>query len=575
MTAQYFVSRRLVSAAVLLLLAVAPLPACTGVRSASSLSVDGLALPDLGDSAAGSIRHLQDPPLPALDEETLERSRRAELERALGEMWAVASTADAPGARWEFRYWSENGALTPLSFQLLEAGEGRAAPIDRRAFLPRLSRNLPTLLGQRARQVTLSLERGESGWETDLGTSGQAEPPPQARTLPSSRTGASGASHQQALSVARSMQRLMQVPRGGSTRLEAQIAMEDDRVAGWQPTVRDALGSGREAPATEAEVTLVTNALRPFLNALGERTVALRLEGIHPEGESRPRWYVAAVWTLEPAPPPREVADLGREYMALRERILLESQEGMREGAIYLAGFSIEQVATMLVGGFVLKRALILFEAVAPTVASFIARGGIGAVRWLRNLLVRMPAGERQALQQLWLKAETQGLKALTEAEKAQLRALMGKLENLLGTPLKDRAAKKQIRSWARAEYFESHRPDVAGAIGKEGLRLYEVHHTCPLEYAHLFPRLDINGKANLIGVYVDVHTSINKVWNSLRPFSEQMTAKDVKRVMEIVHRHYHRWFHKAYDPASATALAQAERAALSEVTEVIAGLAR
>jgi hypothetical protein len=374
------------------------------------------------------------------------------------------------------------------------------------------------------------------------------------------------ASYQQVLSAARSLQRLMKVPRGGSAQVEVRLTLDDNRLLSWELSSQDTRGDGPAVPASESEVTLFTNAVRPFMRGLGERTVVLTLKGLHREGALRPRWSLVEALTLEPAPPPKELADVSGDYLALRERILLESQEGMREGAIYLAGFSVEQIATLLIGGFVLKRVLVLFEAVAPTVTSIIARGGQGVVRWLRNLLVRMPAQERQALQQLWLKAETQGIKALSEAEKAQLRTLMERLERLLRTPLKDRAPKSQLREWARTEYFELHRPEFAQALGKSGMNFYEVHHLCPLEYAHLFPRLDINGKANLVGLHRDVHWSINKVWRAVSPIAERMKAEEVTRVMKIVDRHYSGWFHKVYDPGSSAALLKAEQAALAEV---------
>ncbi len=507
--------------------------------------------------------------LPPLDEDSRERAQSAEAERALNEMWAMASTADLPGAEWEFRYWAQGGALTLLSFRRTEAGAGAASPSDRGAFLRRLEPNLPKLLGMGAREVTFSLEREEAGWDVDLDTSTRDEAPLQARTLPVFRTGTSETDYPQVLAVARAIQRLMKVPRGGRTRLEAQVTLQDARILGWEPTDQGSSGSGLELPASEAEVSLTTNALRPFLHGLGERTVALKLEGAHREGERRPRWCVVEARTLEPPPPPKEMEDFGREYLAMRERILLEAQQGMREGALYLASFSLEQVATVLLGDFLLNRTLVLFEAAAPTVTSVLARGGRGAVLWLRNLLVRMPAAERAALQQLFLKAETQGFKALTAAEEAELRALMGRMENILSTPLKEKQVKDRLREWARTEYFESYRPDFSRLLGRKGMESYQVHHVCPLEYTHLFPELDINGRLNLVGVHEDVHMSINKVWTSLRPMSEQMTAKDVKRVMDIIQRHYNSWFDKVYDPTSAPALARAEQAALAEVSEL------
>ena len=365
----------------------------------------------------------------------------------------------------------------------------------------------------------------------------------------------------------------MKVPRGGSASLEVTLALEDDRVSGWEISSRETSGSGADIAASEAEVTLVTHAIRPFLNGLGQRTVMLRLTGAHPERASRAGWYVEEARTPEPTPLPEELEDFGREYLTLRERILVDSQAEVRAGMIFLAGFSLEQIATTIIGGFLLNRALVLFEAVAPTVTSVIARGGLGAVRWFRNLLVRMPAAERQALQQLWLKVETQGFKALTEVEKRQLRTLMGRMERLLNTKL-DRFAKGQLRRWSRTEYFELYHPDFARALGRAKLGLYDVHHACPLEYAHLFPKLDINGRTNLVGLHLEVHESVGRVWILVRPAANDMSPKDVSRIMDIVHRHYHRWFNQVYDPGSAAALTRAEQAALAEAAEVLAALA-
>lgn len=141
------------------LLVMSTLAACTGARSTTSLAVDGLALsgPAFDDSAAGEARSLAGRPSPAQDEESLQRARQAEVERALREVWAVATTSDRPGTRWEFRYWAEGGALTLLSFRHLEGGEGHAAPLDQKAFLPGLTRNLLTLLGLNGKEVTHSL----------------------------------------------------------------------------------------------------------------------------------------------------------------------------------------------------------------------------------------------------------------------------------------------------------------------------------------------------------------------------------------------------------------------------------
>ncbi len=505
---------------------------------------------------------------PALDAEALEQAGQAEAERTLNALWTVVSTTDSPGAEWEFHIWSQDGALTILSLKRTEQGEGRAAPMSKGAFLKRLERELPTLLGPQPREVTLTLEREETQWSADLDTSSRDSPPAYARTLPSARGGTSDEKYRQALEVARRVARLMTVPRGGGSRLKVQVMLEDDRIVGWEPGDLDSSGDGPALLAPEEAVTTLLGALLPFVRGLGERTVALTLQGEHRQGEARPRWLVVEARTLEPPPPPMEVADFNREYRELHEHILVEFQEQSRHYAVLAASFTLEQIAYTVVGGILINRALVLFEVAAPTVASILARGGKGAVSWFRTLLVRAGPEERVLLQRLWMKVETQGLKSLTVAERQQFSALMGRLEKVLGTPL-DENAKRDLWRLARKEYFELHHPELAELLGKQGLSSYQVHHICPMEYAHLFPKLDINGKTNLAGLHEYVHRSINKVWSSVRDLSARMRPDDVQRVVDIVNRHYGRWFNQLYELKDASALSNAERAALSEVAQL------
>jgi len=507
------------------------------------------------------------------DAEALERAQRVEAGRALETAWAVASTTNAPGAEWELRFWSQGGALTLLSLRRIEEGEGRAAPVSRGAFLERFKREFPQLIGLRPREVTLTLEREETRWSADLDTSSRDSPPTYARTLPSARAGTPHEKYQQALELARNLARLMTVPRGGSARLGVLVTLEDDRIVGWEPGVLDSSGSGPALPAPEEVVTTLLGNLLPFTRGLGERTVALTLLGEHRQGEARPRWLVLDARTLEPPPPPAEVADFHKEYRALHEHIIFEFQEQTREYAIQAANFTVEQIAYAVVGGMLLKGVLVTFRVTAPTVTSMLAQGGKGAVRWFRTLLVRAGSQEQALLRQLWVKVETQGPRSLTAAERQQLHALMNRLENVLSRPL-DQKAKRDLWKAARTEYFELHHPELARRLGAKGLGSYQVHHLCPMEYAHLFPRLNINSATNLAGVHADVHASINAVWGSMRGVSARMRPQDVERVMEIVNRHYRRWFDKVFDPRDASSLTIAQKAALAELAELRALLA-
>jgi len=509
---------------------------------------------------------------PELEEDAREQARSVEAERVRGELWAVGAVEDAPGASWRFRYWSEGGALTLLSFQRTQAGEGRAAPVDADAFLPQFARGLPALLGTGAQEVIFTLTRNESGWAVDLDTSTSETPPPQARTLPSPRLGVSPDTYGQVLAAARGMARLMRASAGSHSRLEVEILLEDHQVMGWQPVKVQAPGDGRVVDGIE--VTRAATALQPFTQALGVRTLTMVLEVGHPAGSASGSWRVVEARTGEPPKPPPELEDIAQEYRAMHERILYDFQHEARESAVLLAGIGMEQLAYWYVGGLIARGAFVLFEATAPTVVAFASRGGTTAVRWFRNLLARTPAAERALLESLWLKAETRGLQSLTALERAELRALMGRLERVLSTPLSSNA-KRLLHKWAREEYFQLYNPQLAELLGEAGVRQYEVHHIYSLQYAHLFPALDINGRANLAGVAKPVHESISAVWASLGRASEHMQARDVTRMVEIVNKHYSRWFDKVYATQDTPALLRAYQAAVREVAELKAQLIR
>jgi hypothetical protein len=502
------------------------------------------------------------------DAEDLERAQRVEAGRALEAAWVAVSTTNSPGAAWELRFWSQGGALTLLSFRRTEEGDGSAVPVSRGAFLQRFEREFPKLIGPQPREVTLTFEREETRWIADLDTSTRASPPTYVRTLPSARAGTSQEKYQQALDLARNVARLMTVPRGGSARLRVLVTLEDDRIVGWEPGVLDSTGSGPALLAPEEAVTTLLGNLLPFTRGLGERTVALTLLGEHRQDAARPRWLVVDARTLEPRPPPIEVADFHKEYRALHESILFEFQEQSREYAIQAASFTVEQIAYAVVGGMLVKGIVVTLRVAAPTVTAMLSQGGKGAVHWFRTLLVRAGSQEQALLRQLWLKVETQGFSSLTAAEKQQLRALMVRLEKVLATPL-DESAKRDLWRLARREYFEAYHPELARLLGRNGLSSYQVHHICPMEYAHLFPKLDINGKANLAGIHQNVHRSVNKVWTSMREASERMGPEHVHRVVDIVNRRYGRWFNRLYASGDASALASAEQAALREVAQL------
>jgi hypothetical protein len=85
-------------------------------------------------------------------------------------------------------------------------------------------------------------------------------------------------------------------------------------------------------------------------------------------------------------------------------------------------------------------------------------------------------------------------------------------------------------RKWndSNATIRESHYPG-------QGLVSDQIHHRIPLEYAHIFPKVDPNSIANIPAVPKIIHEKINTEWNSFRNSNSNPTASDImKFTMEI-----------------------------------------
>jgi hypothetical protein len=345
----------------------------------------------------------------------------------------------------------------------------------------------------------------------------------------------------------------------------ADVALDDDRVLGATTVRYESQGGPPVRVPSPSLVAQITQALLPFTHGVGPRTVRLRLEADHRRTESHARWRVMEAETLRPVPsaPPSLVA----EHHALHERILREWREET-EAAFLQAGLSsTEFLATWFISGLAMRGGVALFEAVAPRLASILARGGAEAVAWFRSFLARVRPQEREKFQRLWMKAQTQGLSV---AEKDQFRKIMARFEKLLDTKL-ERAASKDLRRVAHKDFYEKFHSNLAKILRDENGHLYPVHHRIPLEYAHLFERLNINARENLWGLHALVHSSINKVWTVFRPVSGKATAEDVRKVVAIIDRHFGRWFNQPYEAGrSASALARAEAEAIEEVKVLV-----
>jgi len=512
---------------------------------------------------------------PSADWTMQAEERRAEVEWALARMWEVAQGDEQVGAEWVLTFWSQGGALTLLSWGRTTSGEKTGQPVDRDTFMSALRGLLTLLTESRTGALVFTLHRQLHHWQVGYEAVSMQEPP-EARPRPTQRTGSPAETLSATQAVAREVTRLLLVPAGASARLELEVALEDDRVIGWEPGLYHANAGGSMRPAASRAFDAFSPALLPFTRGLGPRTVRLELLGTHEGASDTSRWQVVRAETLRSAPPDEAVTDVLREYRQLHAEIFHRYREEMVDSVVLAGTFTLEQVALTVMGGLIGKGLHMTFEAAAPTLVKMFARGGTGAVQWFRTQLVRAGRTDQELLRRLWMKVETEGFGALSAAERNELTGLLRRMEQTLTKPLGPSEV-KQLRKYAREDYFQKFHPGFAETLGKDLVSLYEVHHRTPMEFAHLFPMLDLNGRANLAGVARPVHQSINKVWNAFRPPpGTSVTTRQIEQMVDLVDRHFGRWYDKVYDATATTeAREAAERAALAEVSALLTHLGR
>jgi hypothetical protein len=501
--------------------------------------------------------------------------RRVEVEALLGQVWAVAREVEQEGAALDFRFWVEGGAVTPLGWQRTAEGGQRGEPVGEEAWARGVRQLLVQVTEQRTGALALRLQRERSGWRTEYEVL-VVEEPPEVRPWPTRREGYAVETVAAVHGLAKQVVGLLQVPAGGSARTRVEVRLEDDRLKSWAPGLYEATGGGTVMPAGARAVEALSHALLPFTRGLGPRTVRLELVGRQEEAGAPSVWRVERAETLRPEPLAAEVEDAVKEYRELHASIFRQYREEMVDAVVLAGTFTLEEVALWVLGGMVGKGLHVLFRAVAPTVVRMMARG-TEAVRWLRTLLVRAGPRDQLLLRRLWAKAETQGFEALTVAERTEFTALMGRLEKTLTHPL-DRDTKELLRRHARKSFYTAHPPDLAKLLTNIRGERYDVHHGVPLEYAHLFPEVDINALINLNALADPVHGSIGKVWAAFgRNLGPEVKPAHVRETAELVDRHFSRWYNQFFDGsrASVEALSKAEQAALLEVDELVLRLRR
>jgi hypothetical protein len=497
-------------------------------------------------------------------------ARRAELEWALAQMGALASGEEQVGTVLRFTFWVERGAFTLLSHHRGVAGAERGQSAKAGAFTEELRGLLTLLAERRTGALVFTLHRERNRWRVDY-EAASLEEPAEANQRPARRTDYPDGTLLAVQAVARQVVRLLQVPAGASARMTVEVTLDDDRLTGWTPGPYQAESGGTVCPADARAVEALTLAVLPFLHGLGPRTVRLELSGTHEGTSANSHWKMEGAETLRPVPPDEAVEDVLREYRQVHADIFHRYREEMVDSVVLAGNFSLEQVALYVIGGLVGKGLHVAFEAAAPVVMRVVSRGGTAGMRWFRTQLVRAGRKDQELLRRLFVKVETEGAESLSAAERNELTQLLRRMEQSLTAKL-DRDAKNALRAKAQDDFFGVFHPELKAVLRDAKGKQYDIHHLIPLEYAHLFPELDINAAANLKALGKPVHGSINKIWNAFRKEAgDTASPEQVREMVVITQRHFERWFNRVYEPSQSTAsLESVTAAALHDVNTLV-----
>jgi hypothetical protein len=491
-------------------------------------------------------------------------------------MWGVAGEVKEVGAVLEFTFWVEGGAFTQMGLRRHEWGRALGSGVDRESFARELRKSMSRYAEGAVGLMRLTLKREDLRWRMDFKLDAEAELPLEAKTWPVQRLGLRAEVLERLATTGREVAARVWVPAGVQVRWQVEVELEDERVMGLETRPPRSLPGGKSVRAAPETVGTWVNVLAPFTQGLGSRKVRMEWEGEHVAGSGLSRWKIVSAEVVRPPPPKPEDAEVVHAYRAMHEQIQREWREQTRENFQQMAVFTAEQVALFVVGGLAARGLGVVLEATAPTIARVMTKGGTYAVGWFRSLLARAVPAEKQVLSRLMAKAESQGIEALTVAERSELKAMFARLESRMTTPLNQLGdAKEVLRSDAKEIFYEKLHPQLSAVLRDfKGVR-YDVHHCLPLEYAHLFPLRDVNAGLNLVAAARPVHASINGVWTRLRSAPRAPTSEEVLHVEGIVRKHFGRWFNKVREESaeSAAELAGAKTAALEEVNALIAAM--
>ncbi|HYO59450.1 hypothetical protein [Archangium sp.] len=492
----------------------------------------------------------------------LEAAREAEADRALARVVGLCGGVGEVGATLSFTFWVEKGALTQVAYQEERGGERAGRPVDAEGLARVLRHVFRDYLGRRTGEVVLRLRREEARWAVDYDATHQGARPAEARTLPVRTQGTPANTFLAFHELAGRWSSAVQVPAGGAARVEFEVRLEDGRLAGWElrEVQRTREGPGGSSRPLSPEVAgHLVQALLPFTEGLGTRTVHVVLGAEHRLGETQARGRVESARVGRPVQPPGP-----NWYLSMHEATLLRWREGVVEGSAWLAQRGVEELALWFALGIIAKGLGFFATEGLEWVTRALGREPEVVAGWLRTALKRLSKEERATFEQLWRKVALEGEQALGRSERKTLRGLFVRLEQAVQEPL-NVDLKNVLRQDARKYYTELY-PQLAEILEKQGGN-FPIHHRRPLQYAHLFPDENVNAGENLAMLQKYVHEEINFLWGRFRTARPNPTADEVRRAAEIIDRQFEPWYHRANEPPGLLKTAeQAREAALREL---------
>lgn len=498
---------------------------------------------------------------PGLRVDEVEEATEAEAALLVTQVMAVANATHAQGARLSFTFWNERGALTLISFSARGVSGPAAAALDDDETHDTLATVLAEYPQRHTGQAILTLQREQAKWAMDYNVSA-APRPPEARLLPVPMKAFPAEVVRDSTKRLGKMLEAVEVPTEGEIWLDVEVQLEDGRIEGWRPRLFQlARRGGRPRPVSPLLASYAVQVLLPFTLGVGPRTVLVRLRLAHRAQDTEALGWVEFAQIERPQSSPETNAAFVAEYRAMHEYLLWKWRYEVREGAEWIARRGAEEMATWYAGGVLLRGGGYLARWAGSATRRALARGGEAATGWLRTTLSRLPGDKKREFEWLWAKVQLEGERALTAGEKASLRGLMERVEQLVHTRL-DIQAKKRLRDSAR-EYYKTLHPELRQLLEEQGAA-FPIHHRRPLDYAQLFPAEDINAADNLVMVKQAVHGHVNRAWARFKQLRPDPTATEVSEAAKAIDARFHIWYHQAGDPrGAALSLGDAERAAL------------